>query len=287
LNIDVVNTGSGTTELDSSGTAAFFGVATSTTGSGTGVWGKSNSPTGIGVDGWASHPTGSNRGVFGHTDSTSGVGVDGFAGASSGNTIGVFGHSDSTSGIGVLGLVGATSAIPIIARGVDMQTANLQEWQKSDWTPLSAINKDGWLGIGTSNPERSIHLKGNNAVFRMDRDVNSSAFILVRTSPAFSSIWKTFYVGVDATGVNNGEFFIGDVGDQVSGPSTKRLWIDNSGQVHIPNLGTGDINFANGVVATQEGDGLAFVNRKGKKIAVLDDEGNLQVKGKLTENPNL
>jgi hypothetical protein len=151
-------------------------------------------------------------------------------------------------------------------------------------TQTMALSSSGYLGVGTTSPARSIHLKGSNAVFRMDRDVNSAAFILHRTSPGFGSPWKTFYVGVDASGVNNGEFFIGDVGANVSGPSTKRLWIDNGGQVHIPNLGTGDINFANGVVATEEGDGLAFVNRKGKKIAVLDDEGNFHIKGKVMED---
>jgi len=95
-------------------------------------------------------------------------------------------------------------------------------------------NTDKRLGVGTTGPARAVHLQGNNACFRMDRDANSSAFILVRTAAGdFSTIWKTFYVGVDASGVNDGSFFIGDVGTAVSGPSTKRLVIDNAGCVGI------------------------------------------------------
>jgi len=149
-------------------------------------------------------------------------------------------------------------------------------------TPLSVVNKNGWMGVGTGSPARSIHLKGDQACFRMDRNVNSSAFILVRTSPDFSAVWKTFYVGVDASGVNNGEFFIGDVGTNVSGASTKRLWIDNSGGVHIPNLITGDIALANDFIVTEdEKHGIAFKNDAGEKIAVLDRQGNFHIKGRF------
>jgi hypothetical protein len=88
--------------------------------------------------------------------------------------------------------------------------------------------------------------------------------------------------------VNNGEFFIGDVGTNVSGPSTKRLWIDNGGQVHIPNLGTGDITLANDFVVTEdETAGIAFKNDAGEKIAVLDREGNLRIKGDVIKDPTL
>ena len=68
----------------------------------------------------------------------------------------------------------------------------------------------------------------------MDRNTNSSAFILVRTALGdFNTVWKTFYVGVDANGVNDGSLFIGDVGTNVAGPSTKRLVIDNNGNVGV------------------------------------------------------
>ena len=81
--------------------------------------------------------------------------------------------------------------------------------------------RTGNFGIGTSTPARAVHLQGHNANFRMDRDIDTAAFILVRTAAGnFNSVWKTFYVGVNASGVNNGSFFIGDNGTNVAGTST-------------------------------------------------------------------
>jgi len=137
----------------------------------------------------------------------------------------------------------------------------------------------------------------------MDRNMNSSAFILVRTAAGdFNTIWKTFYVGVDANGVNDGSFFIGDVGTNVSGPSAKRLFIDNAGKVGIgtetpaeklhvagnvkaTGFITGDITFANGYRLTEdEGSGMLLLNRNGEKIAKFDEEGNLHIKGKIIQD---
>jgi len=235
-----------------------------------------------------------------------------FVGFNSGSGTGLTGHSESgrgvqgesTSGIAVFGWAGSTGAIPIVAKGWSGQTANLQEWQNSAGTALSVIDAAGKLGIGIAAPARQVHLQGNNAVFRMDRDANSSAFILVRTAAGdFNTVWKTFYVGVDASGVNNGSFFIGDVGTAVSGPSTKRLYIDNSGRVGIGTEApteklhvvgkvratqgfiTGDIVFANGYTLTEdEKSGLLFLNQKGEKIAKLDEQGNLHIKGEFIKD---
>jgi hypothetical protein len=79
----------------------------------------------------------------------------------------------------------------------------------SDWRPLSVVDAAGGMGVGISAPAGRIHLKGGEAWSRMDRDRNSPPFILVRTSVGdFSTVWKTLYVGVDASGVNNGSLFI-------------------------------------------------------------------------------
>jgi len=320
LYIDYVNTGTGTTELDSSGGGTtLYAKGTATTGTVRGVKGEMASGTyGMGVEGWAL-PTGGQQtyGVFGGSNSTNGTGVFGGAYASSGTPIGVSGYAPSTGGsggigvngsgggIGVLGQAGSTGAKPIVARGyyAGGQTANLQEWQNSAGTPLSVVDANGKLGVGIAAPARQVHLQGNNAVFRMDRDANSSAFILVRTAPGdFSTIWKTFYVGVDASGVNNGSFFIGDVGTAVSGPSIKRLFIDNTGRVGIgtesptqllhvagrvkaTGYDTGDIKFTNNFTVTEdEKAGLAFKNDAGEKIALLDAQGNLHIKGDLIKD---
>ena len=317
-------------QSDSTSGWGVFGYATATTGSTLGVYGRSDSTSGIGVQGYAPASSGTTYGVYGQSDSTSGTGVyglastgsgstvgvygrsgstsgtgvEGYASASSGTTKGVYGQSDSTSGTGVEGFAGNASAKPIVARGTSGQTANLQEWQNYYGTALSVVDASGKLGVGIAAPVRQVHLQGNNAVFRMDRDANSSAFILVRTAPSdFNTIWKTFYVGVDASGVNNGSFFIGDVGTAVSGPSTKRLYIDNTGRVGIGTEApteqlhvvgkvratqgfiTGDITFANGYKLTEdEQSGLLLLNQKGEQIARFDEQGNLHIKGKIMQD---
>ena len=176
------------------------------------------------------------EGVAPSTDNTTLAAIQGLADVG----VGVFGYSSSTAGVfgySQNGVGGYFQGTP-------------------------AIYADGNVGIGTTAPARSLHLQSDNAVFRMDRDVDSSAFILVRTAAGnFSTIWKTFYVGVNASGVNNGEFFIGDVGSNVSGASTIRLLIDNNGNVGIGSIANTQTSFSNILTlpntASTAGRGLA------------------------------
>jgi len=349
--IDGVNTGTGTTELDSSVSSgsAFKAVATAagvngvngvaTTGNGVlgqatdptagtgvggygpvGVFGRSDAASGLGVYGLATGAggiavnavatgSGGTRGVYAEVSSISGIGVYGKNTATSGMNAGVVGRSDGDMGtgasgtggyVGLAGYAGTPSAVPIIARGTSGQTANLQEWQVGyPAYNVAQISKDGWLGIGAS-PARQLHIQGNQAVSRMDRDVDSAAFIFVRTAPGnFGTVWKSFMFGADASGVNNGRFVIGDLGTAVSGISTKRLVIDNTGRVGIgtetptellhvagnvraTSFITGDIVLSNNFIVTEdEKAGVAFKNDEGEKIAVLDRKGNLYVKGEV------
>ena len=87
------------------------------------------------------------------------------------------------------------------------------------------------VGIGTTAPARQLHLAGPNAVFRMDRSTNTASFILVRTDPTGATPWKTFVVGTDATGIDQGEFIINDIGAAVGGGGQRRMTISNEGNV--------------------------------------------------------
>lgn len=87
-------------------------INTSTTGSAYGVYGKSNSTSGVGVrgyaprtgvSGYASNASGTAYGFYGETPSTSGYGVFAAATASSGTTYGVYGRSYSDDGYGIYG----------------------------------------------------------------------------------------------------------------------------------------------------------------------------------------
>jgi hypothetical protein len=86
------------------------------------------------------------------------------------------------------------------------------------------------VGIGTSNPQRMLHLAGPTALFRMDRSENAAAFLIVRTALDGTPL-KSFVVGTVAAGPNNGEFVINDLGAAVGGPGIRRMTVENNGNI--------------------------------------------------------
>ncbi len=93
------------------------------------------------------------------------------------------------------------------------------------------------VGIGTPAPARQLHLRGDNAVFRMDRSTDTAAFMLVRTG-AGGTPQKTFVVGTNASGANTGEFVINDLGTAVAGPGTRRMTITSNGAIEFTGIVT-------------------------------------------------
>ena len=55
--------------------------------------------------------------------------------------------------------------------------------------------------------------------------------------------------------------------------------------VRATTITSGDLVFENGVRTTEDGDGIAFYNPQGNKIALLDREGNLRIKGDVVKDP--
>jgi hypothetical protein len=64
----------------------------------------------------------------------------------------------------------------------------------------------------------------------MDRSQDTAAFMLVRTDSSGNPL-KTFVVGTNANGSNDGAFVINDLGTAVSGSGDRRMTIDNNGNV--------------------------------------------------------
>ena len=69
----------------------------------------------------------------------------------------------------------------------------------------------------------------------MDRTVDTAAFMLVRTD-AGGTPQKTFVVGTNASGPNQGEFVINDLGTAVTGPGNRRMTITNNGAVQFTGI---------------------------------------------------
>ena len=94
----------------------------------------------------------------------------------------------------------------------------------------SIVVKAAGVGMGTATPARQLHMSGSNAVFRMDRSTDTAAFMIVRTNASNTPL-KSFVVGVNAAGANDGEFVINDLGSQVGGAGSRRMTINTAGNV--------------------------------------------------------
>ena len=97
------------------------------------------------------------------------------------------------------------------------------------------LSTPGSFGIGTKTPVRQLHLVGDNAVFRIDRTMNTAAFLMVRTDGS-GTPQQTFVVGTNYDATNGGSFVINDLGSAVSGGGTNRLIIDKNGTVTVKQL---------------------------------------------------
>ncbi len=102
---------------------------------------------------------GTHHGIEGN--STSGSGIIGSSSppcSFATESIGMQGLAGGT-GIAVMGKASAASAKPLVARGYAAQSANLQEWQDSGGTVLSAVNSAGRLAVGHSAPSYMFDLR--------------------------------------------------------------------------------------------------------------------------------
>ncbi len=104
-----------------------------------------------------------------------------------------------------------------------------------DSSTLFVNKNNNRVGIGTTNPARTLHIQDDNGVLRIDRDTNSPAFILARfPNNDYTTPWKSFIFGVASDSSDNGTFHITDIHTNVGGGGDRRLTIENDGTVGIP-----------------------------------------------------
>ncbi|MCW5775414.1 MAG: hypothetical protein KIS87_03070 [Phycisphaeraceae bacterium] len=108
-----------------------------------GVWGQSASPTGRGVQGFATAATGSSYGVYARSNGTTGRGVYGLAFSATGTNYGVYGQTNSPDGYAGY-FVGGKNHF------------------------------EGPVGIGVTNPVRLLDVRGGGAITTFSRTTNAS-----------------------------------------------------------------------------------------------------------------
>ena len=144
------------------------------------------------------------------------------------------------------------------------------------WSILGTASVQDALGVGTETPARQMHVRGENAVFRMDRDRDGPAFMLVETALGnFNTVWKTFVVSTVASGVNNGSFVINDLGTATSGAGTRRLTIANNGLIGNLETPTAALHIKNPTT----GNTLRLDNNAGAANFYVQNDGDLYVIG--------
>lgn len=63
------------------------------------------------------------------------------------------------------------------------------------------VSDGGNVGLGVEPADRQLHTQGSNAAFGKDRDGNSGAFILTRTTEGdYDTVLKAYLVGLNASG---------------------------------------------------------------------------------------
>lgn len=124
------------------------------------------------------------------------------------------------------------------------------------------------VGIGTSSPERSLHVRGD--CIRLDRNVPNPGIQIMRFSSDWSTLYKHFTLGVSAAGVENGVFYISDVHQATGGTSGDwRLVIDNTGNVGIGTSTPAQMLDVAGNVAAGGGDWTGFYANANGATATL------------------
>lgn len=147
---------------------------------------------------------------------------------------------------------------------------------------IARFDTSGQLGIGTT-PQRMFHVRGSNALWRLDRNQNTAGMQIHVFDGAWTAPLKGFLIGVDSDGVNSGLFKIADYGQATSGTATTRFVIDNSGNIRVGSAATTSNGLLNlGGDTTAAANGMYFgtdTNLYRSAAGTLKTDGSIQLAG--------
>ena len=196
-----------------------------------GVFGRSDSPTGRGLQGQANASTGVAYGVLGNSESTSGRGVYGQASASSGTTYGVYGRSFSTNGRGLYGeaiaSIGTTYGVYGVTNSPDGYAGYF----------VGGRNYfEGNVGIGTDTPNAMLKVVSHTA----NPDNNTAEFLAAGIGPNPSHVhWGATGDWYIRSADPAGTVILQDMGGNVGiGTTTPAFLLEVNGDAGKPGGGS-------------------------------------------------
>jgi hypothetical protein len=177
-----------------------------------------------------------------------GQAILGYATAEDGtNTVGVYGQSNAITGTGVLGIATAKSGTKT-AGPVGVRG--------------ESFGSEGIAVLGSASAPSGPSIGVHGCV----------------VSPEGVGVLATHQKNGDALRCEGHAMPSADKKYNLGDP--KRRWRLIRGVTITP----GDLVFENGVKTTEEKDGLAFFNPEGRKIALLDSQGNFHIKGRIIKD---
>jgi hypothetical protein len=234
-------------------------------------------------------------------DASGRVGL-GTAGGGAGpmNPLQVAADSSLSGGYGQIEATGRTKPAKRTTIGYDTSSNPGFGWIQASETNVGyrnlALNPSGGnVGIGTTTPAVALHLswpyRGLVALSGTSTDIQLDNKDVSGGSWAISSVGSikdrkgNFEIKRPNVSIPFSITPAGNVGIGTSTPSERLQVAGNvKADAFIGRVMPGDIVFENNFTVTEDpGVGLAFKNDAGEKIAVLDREGNLRIKGRLIQ----
>lgn len=195
-----------------------------------------------------------------------------------------------------------SSYIPLVCKGLEGQSVNLQEWQDSNGTAVAAVKANGHLGLGTNSPDKILHLKGDNIssdiVFQCGTHVTKGYFahylgstlqlaINRRIDGVFSNS-AAAAASMNFVGLSNNSYITFYTSNANNSNPTERMRIDSLGRVGINAIAESQLHVTSytaseqGVIVRgavgQTANLTEWQNSSGTVVAAVLPGGGLHIK---------